>query len=115
MFLLCVTTGCGNKKAEEKKVTLDNCVLMETTKDSTTAFWRYMNKIKNIIFEDSIKNIEILDTSNVTNMGAMFSYTGKKSEVFKLDFSNWNVDNVTHHGGFNQDVEDKVTPPVWVK
>ena len=44
VFLLCVTTGCGNKNADKKqgntkKANPEDCILMATTSDSTTAFW----------------------------------------------------------------------------
>ena len=46
---------------------------------------------------DNMKNIEILDTSNVTNMGNMFGLLGEYSSVFTLDLgNNFDTSNVTN-------------------
>ena len=46
---------------------------------------------------DRINNIEILNTSNVTNMDSMFSNTGYYSTVFTLDLgNNFDTSNVTN-------------------
>jgi len=62
----------------------------------------YANKNSSYLFSgfkyvDSIKNIDILDTSKVTNMSSMFSQTGYSSEIFKLDLgNNFKTNNVTN-------------------
>ena len=53
-------------------------------------------------------------TSNVTDMAYMFYMVGYKNNAFKLDCSNWNVDKVVYHDGFNYAVFNKVTEPKWV-
>jgi len=39
------------------------------------------------------------DTSNVTDMSSMFSYTGGSASQYKLDLSNWDTSNVTNMSG----------------
>jgi len=45
-------------------------------------------------------------------MRYMFYYTGFRSSSFKLDCSNWNVDNVVNITDFK--TSSRVTPPKWV-
>ena len=50
----------------------------------------------NFTYLDSINNIDLLDTSKVTNMGWMFNYTGRYSREFTLDLGdNFDTKNVT--------------------
>ena len=60
--------------------------------DSSFLFYNFQNI-------DSINNIEVLNTSKVTNMRAMFSETGQNSTVFTLDLGNnfdtSNVENMS--------------------
>lgn len=62
----------------------------------------YANQNSSYLFEnfkyvDSINNIELLDTSKVTDMRNMFYHTGYESEVFSLDLGdNFDTSNVTN-------------------
>jgi len=70
--------------------------------DSSYLFYNFKNV-------DSINNMSILDTSNVTNMSHMFYYTGYLSTKFTLDCSRWNV----KHTFFNDRATSKVTLLIW--
>ena len=53
-------------------------------------------------------DLSSFNTGNVTDMQNMFRYCSNLT----LDCSNWNVDKVTSHTGFN-DNAPKVIPPIW--
>ncbi|MGM9834241.1 MAG: BspA family leucine-rich repeat surface protein [Bacilli bacterium] len=50
---------------------------------------------KNFQYLDSLNGLDLIDTSNVTNMKYMFSFTGSNSEILTLDLSNFDTSNVT--------------------
>lgn len=60
-----------------------------------------------------IGDISTWNTSNVEDMTSMFSTTGYNAS-YSLDLSSWQVPKVTAYVDFNKNVEDKITPPVWV-
>ncbi len=46
-------------------------------------------------------------------MDYMFNCAGYNA-TYSLDLSGWNVTKVMSHSSFNDGVESKITPPVWV-
>ena len=53
------------------------------------------------------------DTSKVTNMSYMFNWFAPDGD-YELDLTSWQVPLVTNHNNFNEGVESKITPPIWV-
>jgi hypothetical protein len=67
-------------------------------------------------YVESINNLEVLNTSNVTDMDFMFSHAGAFYKTFNTgDLSNWHVGKVTTHINFNAGVTSKITSPIWKK
>ena len=60
----------------------------------------------------SLGDLSNWDTSNVTNMGAMFNRAGYKAS-YTLDLRSWNVKKVTKYTYFNNGVSTKVKAPTF--
>lgn len=74
------------------------------------AFGEIGGYTQNLVFH----GMEQWNTSSVENMSGLFENTGQKDPKWKLDLRGWNVNKVIHYKYFNDNVESKVTPPIWV-